>query len=193
MNNITQSNLSAFGYSQYYIAPDGNLYKISAEPKAIKKDNCNRFYIVDDCGKGKRITQKKLYRKVYNKEFSIDRTAALNNEEWRIIKNTNGKYLISNYGRVKSLCGYNAKILKPDIKKNGYLVVKINKKNIMVHRLVAFNFCENKYKEQNLQVHHKDFNIKNNYYKNLVILTAAEHIEIHKKEKAANEKLLSAL
>lgn len=55
--------------------------------------------------------------------------------------------MVSNCGRVKSLCGYNAIILQPFQKENGYLIVKIAGKNIPIHRLVAFAFCENKYSD----------------------------------------------
>lgn len=64
-------------------------------------------------GNYKRITLKKLYRKVYNKEFCIDEIENLSGEEWKPIENTDNKYFISNYGRVKSYCGYNAIVLKP--------------------------------------------------------------------------------
>lgn len=47
----------------------------------------------------------------YNKEFCIDNIKNLFNEEWHEIQGTNGKYLISNCGRVKSLCGYIAILL----------------------------------------------------------------------------------
>ena len=61
MNNITCKNLSAIGYSNYILTADGRLYKPSSA-KEIKKDNINRFYIIDDCGKGKKIPLKKLYK-----------------------------------------------------------------------------------------------------------------------------------
>ena len=32
-------------------------------------------------------------------------------EEWKEIQNTDGKYYVSNCGRVKSLCGYSAIVL----------------------------------------------------------------------------------
>ena len=110
MNNTT-TNLSSIGYSKYNLSIDGRLYKIAPAQTEIKKDNINRFYIIADDGTAKIITLKELYRQVYNKEFSIDKTTDLPNEEWKEIKETDGKYYISNCGRVKSLCRYAAKIL----------------------------------------------------------------------------------
>lgn len=46
-------------------------------------------------------------------EFCIDEIENLSGEEWKPIENTDNKYFISNYGRVKSYCGYNAIVLKP--------------------------------------------------------------------------------
>lgn len=50
----------------------------------------------------------------YNKEYSIDTIENLNGEEWKEIDGE-GKYFISSCGRVKTYCGYYAKILKPYI------------------------------------------------------------------------------
>ena len=79
------------------------------------------------------------------------------NEEWRQITGYEGLYEVSNYGRVRSLdrlvkCGYSkkrttkGKILKPRKNNSGYYIVNLysrkNKKNILIHRLVAFAFPE---------------------------------------------------
>ena len=70
--------------------------------------------------------------------------------------------------------------------------LEANGKNILIHRLVAFAFCENKHGENAVQIHHKDGNRQNNYFKNLEILTAEEHKKRHlKKDKADNENPLS--
>ena len=190
MNNITCKNLSAIGYSNYILTADGRLYKPSSA-KEIKKDNINRFYIIDDCGKGKKIPLKKLYKQAFNIEYCNDNIIDLPHEEWRQIENTDGKYFVSNCGRVKSLCGYNAILLQPNKKDNGYLIVKIKGKNIPIHRLTAFAFCENKYKGQTVEIHHKDFCRSNNKHTNLEILTPTEHRKRHnKKENADNENVL---
>ena len=68
-------------------------------------------------------------------------------EEWRNIDGYDGQYLVSNLGRVKSL-GNNKnrheKILKPGIRRGGYLCVNLNQggkvKVVSVHRLVAMAF-----------------------------------------------------
>ena len=49
-------------YTNYRLTADGKLYKIKPKEKEIKKDNSNRFYLISDCGIGKKITLKELYR-----------------------------------------------------------------------------------------------------------------------------------
>ena len=71
-------------------------------------------------------------------------------EEWRDIKGFEGKYMVSNLGRVKSL-NYRRtgkeKILKAFANNCGYLRVMLCKdgksKLYLVHVLVAIAFCEN--------------------------------------------------
>lgn len=192
MKNNT--NLSTFGFSKYYLSIDGRLYKINPAQKELKKDKSNRFYLIADDGTEQRKTLKELYRYAYNREFSIDTIEDLPAEQWKSIENTKGRYLISNCGRVKSLCGYTTKILSNCLNNNGYLIVSIERKNYKISRLVAFAFCENKYQGQNVQIHHKDRNRQNNYFTNLEILTAEEHLKEHRrKETADNEKILSSL
>lgn len=103
---------------------------------------------------------------MFNKEYCIDTIINLKDEEWREIYNTKGKYFISNKGRVKSLCSYEARILKGYTSKNGYLRVKINKKEYYIHRLVGLHFIENS--DYNADtIHHRDSDRKNNELNNL--------------------------
>lgn len=79
----------------------------------------------------------------------------------------NGRYQVSNLGRVKSLIGHE-KILKPEIR-TGYYAVNLSKNNKQkskrIHRLVAETFIPN---PDNLpQVNHKDENKLNNNVANL--------------------------
>jgi hypothetical protein len=111
----------------------------------------------------------------------------MNNEIWKPIKGYEGKYQVSNLGRVKSL-NYNRsgkeKILKPILSHNGYLLVKLSKngktKNFRINRLVVETFIpdknnfksmpdedRNKINLNNLKVNHIDENIKNNNIENL--------------------------
>ena len=177
-------SLSHIGFSNYSISGNGRVYKTAPSLQEIKTDNQSRFYLVDDCGNRQRITQKTLVRKALDKEFCIDTIENKPLEEWKVIPNTKGKYFISNCGRVKSYCGYNAIVLNPYQKQNGYLIVKICGRNISVHRLVAFAFCENKYIGQKTEIHHKDFNRANNAANNLEILSFAEHHKRHTEQKS---------
>lgn len=187
-NNII--NLSSIGFDNYYLTESGRLYKAAPTEKEIKADKLNRFYLIDNCGNEKRITKRKLYNQVFNKQLCIDEIETLQGEEWKEIENTQGKYFVSNLGRVKSYCGNKAIILKPYKKYNGYVEVKINNKNVMVHKLVAFAFCENRYKNTDIkaETHHKNKNRADNRAENLVILSIAEHHKEHnKKEVIDNE------
>lgn len=173
--------LSLYGYSEkYYISESGVIFKDVDTIKEVKRGKDNIIRIKDKENKSIRISYKKLYRQVFNKEYCIDNIKNLNGEEWKEISGTNGKYYISNYGRVKSYCGYTARLMIPQERKNGYLSVQINGKHKKIHRLVATAFCENKYNEQEkIEIHHLDTNKKNNNYKNLTILSIAEHRKIH--------------
>ena len=102
----------------------------------------------------------------------------MNIEIWKTIKNFEGKYEVSNLGRVKSLereikpTAPNQKtkhlkerILKLILQKPGYYNVSLEGKKHLVHRLVATAFIENK---NNFDcVNHKDGNKTNNIPDNL--------------------------
>ena len=88
-------------------------------------------------------------------------------EEWKDIKGYEGKYQVSNLGRVYSF--YKKDCLKPGKNTWGYLYVSLSKegkaKPYTVHKLVALHFIPNpnNYKE----INHKDENKENNCASNL--------------------------
>lgn len=104
-------------------------------------------------------------------------------EIWKDVNGFEGLYKISSYGRICSLermkldnGGYapvRRRILKPQLNKDGYLMVRLfnNSKqlDISVHRLVALNFIPNPHKY--LQVNHLDEIKTNNRVENLEWVT----------------------
>ena len=101
-------------------------------------------------------------------------------EVWKQIKNYED-YFISNLGKVKSCKNKKERILKlrEDSNKR-YLYAHLCKngkhKMFSVHRLVlkTFNNVEN---SENLEVNHKDYNVKNNNINNLEWVTRKENIK----------------
>lgn len=116
-------------------------------------------------------------------------------EIWRDVSSFSGIYQVSNFGRVKSLRGWNGKrivnrerILKPTIQhsKNGYkrYIVNLFNKTYKVHRLVAEAFIP-KINGKNF-VNHIDFNPLNNTVLNLEWCTQKENVAwniLHKANK----------
>ena len=93
------------------------------------------------------------------------------NEIWKDIPDYEGFYMVSNYGRVRSLYNYKrdgTNILRPRLK-NGYYQLGLRKNNkrkwIAIHRLVALAFIPN---SNNFPcINHKDENPLNNNVNNL--------------------------
>lgn len=98
-------------------------------------------------------------------------------EHWKDIKDFEGLYQVSNWGRVKSLKWGKEKIMTPRKDRGGYLQVHLCKdgKQYMklAHRLVAQHFIDN---PNNLpEVNHKDENKQNNHFENLEWCTRAHN------------------
>ena len=107
-------------------------------------------------------------------------------EVWRDIKGYEGIYMISNYGKVKSVIGWNGheyihkeKILKPRYNKLGYEVVDLVSKKIKhrkrVHRLLAEAFIPNPNKYP--YINHIDCDPSNNSLENLEWCTQKQNIQ----------------
>ena len=168
--------------SYYYLDKQGNLFNVKNNSK-IKSYN-NSYKLQTEEGKTKSISIKKLYYLVYNEVFVIDTTEDLQGEIWKEVADTDGKFYVSNKGRVKSYCDYKAKILKPSITNKGYArlqIIKFGKVlNKFVHTLVLETF-KGQPPKQAMDLHHKDLNKLNNCIENLAYLTIKEHIEKHNK------------
>ena len=115
------------------------------------------------------------------------------NEEWRDIKGYEGKYQVSNLGRVKSL-NYNKTGVEGYIaaeNSRGYLRVGLSKKGkrkmFSVHRLVAETFIPNP--NNYSQVNHKDENKQNNKVDNLEWCTPKYNSNYGTHNKKISEKL----
>lgn len=125
-------------------------------------------------------------------------------EIWKDIEEYEGKYQVSNMGRVKSLertvrCGLNGgcyrtipeRIIKPIKDNYGYLVVNLwedgKKKTCKVHRLVATAFLPN---PENLPcINHRDENKRNNLAQNLEWCDVKYNNNYGTKNQRASEKL----
>lgn len=79
-DNITLQELSSIGFSNYSLTNNGILYYNFPSPKEINKDKNNRFMLINDKGEKKRISLKKLYRILFQKEYCRDDIINLYNE-----------------------------------------------------------------------------------------------------------------
>ena len=120
----------------------------------------------------------------------------MDKEIWKDIVGYEGKYAVSNWGRVKSLYNgrhkkFREKILSPGKHGNGYLFVNLyrngEQKKYWVHRLIlmTFNPVENM---ENLDCNHLDENKLNNRLENLEWCTHEENCNHGTRNKRAAEK-----
>lgn len=165
-----------FCYQNYIFYKNGKVYNTKLK-RFIKG---KYITIVNENQRKERITIKSLFKRL-NKIYCVDDIQSLKDEEWIIMYDIDDRYLISNYGEIKSYCRYEAKILDQEMRK-GYLRIKIKDKHYTTHKLVAkyfLNPIDDCRFPKDYDVHHKDLNRLNNYYKNLQYLTKEEHRKIH--------------
>ena len=99
-------------------------------------------------------------------------------EHWKDIEGFEGLYKVSNLGRVKSFRNKNARILKPSLTGSGYYFVILygaEKRNKMIHQLVAMAFLNHKPCGLKMTVNHIDSNKLNNNLCNLEVVTQREN------------------
>lgn len=107
-------------------------------------------------------------------------------EIWKDIQDYEGRYQVSNLGRVKSIERLDSigrhvseKILKPTLEEWGYYCVILYKESkkryYQIHRLVAQAFIPNH--QNKPQVNHIDGNKINNHVENLEWVTGSENVQ----------------
>ena len=107
-------------------------------------------------------------------------------EQWKPVSGFEGKYEVSDFGRIRSLgyevkCYGGAKVVKPRILKpfatrSGYLEVSLGRKNKrLVHRLVAEAFIANP--ENKSDVNHRNLIKTDNRVSNLEWSTRGENMQ----------------
>lgn len=110
-------------------------------------------------------------------------------EKWEPVKFTNGKYVISCFGRIKSVYSLTQNmrikmtgtLLKPQINWNGYPIIGLSwyvegvkkKKKIFIHRLVGEAFVPNP--DNKPQINHKNGIKNDNDWRNLEWVTNLEN------------------
>lgn len=100
------------------------------------------------------------------------RKQEIEGEVWAIIPDTQSKYEVSNFGRVRSYCqnSKDGKILKPSLI-GGFEVVSLKcnegAKHFLVHKLVAELFVEKIEGDESVVIH-LDWNKRNNHFTNLM-------------------------
>lgn len=171
-----EKNLTKFGYdNRYTINEAGEITNQKTKQKLTHRNYI--FSLLDKDGNYKKVSLKTIYRKVFNTEFCVDNTITLDGEEWKPIDIDN-RYLVSNYGRIKSRCGYIARILNPYTTEKGYLRVDIKRKGYLVHRLVYLTFTG----EEAETIHHDNYTKKDNRLDNLQGKTRSEHAKQTQKD-----------
>ena len=117
----------------------------------------------------------------------MDTIPNLPQEQWKPIEGYKGNYLVSNFGRIKSLYHLKARILKAFVNNKGYERVCLSKDgeahHFLVSRLVAEAFCPNPDPDNATTVDHIDHDTRNNRADNLRWLSLHDNTTDNKKRR----------
>lgn len=170
----------------YYLTEKGEVYNTATE--TYMKHSKYIYNLKTTAGEYKKISTKKLYKLVYDKVFCVDDIEDLEGEEWKPVDRTNGNYMVSNKGRIKSLKSNKAIILKENIVK-GYSQVMIyygeSRCGKQVSRLVAAAFLP-PMPTIDSQIHHISGVRSDNRAENIMWVTPEEHRAIHSRKAVNN-------
>ena len=175
LQDIQYKELSQYGYADLYIITiDGKVFN-KKSGKEIKPTK-HKYKLKTAAGDYKQVSLRPLYNQAFGEYYCIDNIEDLDNEIWQYVANTDNKYLVSSYGRVKSLKGYEAKLLKGYDTGDGYLKVCIKQKNKSIHQLVAAAFIENDQPDLKDTIDHINSNKLDNSLCNLQWLSRADNV-----------------
>lgn len=117
----TDNYITIPSFPGYKISRQGVILDARNNKEAAKISGKPYTYLLyNKAGERRQVGLKRVYREVFNAEYCQDSTQDITGEEWKPIAGTKGRYFVSNKGRIKSLCGYDARILKPFDNGHGY-------------------------------------------------------------------------
>lgn len=111
--------------------------------------------------------------------MQINGIIPLQGEEWQPVRNYEGIYAISNFGRLAHNTNDCYRVLKLTNSKGWYFGVRLRKDGkyttYRIHRLVYSAFVGEIPKGKNWHIHHKNGNKQDNRIENLELLFSSEH------------------
>lgn len=99
------------GFPKYQMNDKGELMNCEGETLKPGENHC--FRLLDEQGRRRKVSLKTLYRLVFGVEYSVETVDNLPGEEWIEMPGTEGRFFGSSKGRIKSLCQYKTRLLKP--------------------------------------------------------------------------------